>query len=43
MNRMVRRLERNREQYAGEESATSWEDVEGVDLSDFFLCVSVVV
>jgi hypothetical protein len=39
---MVRQLERNIEQYTGEESETSWEDVEGVDPL-IFLCLSVVV
>jgi hypothetical protein len=42
VNVIVRHLERNIDQYAGEETATSQEDVEGVNPFDFFLYLCVV-
>jgi hypothetical protein len=36
VNVMVRQLERNIDEYAGEETDTSQEDVEGVDAFNFF-------
>ena len=42
VNVIVSRLERNIDQYAVEETATSQEDVEGVNPFDFFLYLCVV-
>jgi cob(I)alamin adenosyltransferase len=42
VNVIVRQLERNINQYAGEETATSQEDVERVNPFDFFLYLCVV-
>jgi hypothetical protein len=42
VNVIVRQLERNIDQYVGEETATSQEDVEGVNPFYFFLYLCVV-
>jgi hypothetical protein len=42
VNVIVRQLERDIDQYAGEETATSQEDVKGVNPFDFFLYLCIV-